>query len=225
MVQVTYHGHNCIEFEGEAGKVIVDPFLTGNPLADIGPDDVDVDAILLTHAHGDHLGDAVSIAQRLDIPVISTFEVVSWLEKKHGLHGHKMHIGGTHRFDFGRVRLTVAHHGNTTPDGTSLGPPCGIVIDFEPTVVYHAGDTGLTLDMKLLDGIIETIDLACLPIGGNFTMDIADAVHATDFIQPRMVMPMHYDTFELIQADPKEFAKRVDCDCLILKPGETAEVD
>jgi L-ascorbate metabolism protein UlaG (beta-lactamase superfamily) len=135
-----------------------------------------------------------------------------------------MHIGGQHRFDFGRVRLVVAHHGNTAPDGMALGPACGVVIDFEPTTVYHAGDTGLTLDMKLLDGVIETIDLACLPIGGNFTMDIADAARAVEFIKPRIVMPTHYNTWPLIEADPYDFAKRVDCDALVLKPGESAHV-
>jgi len=223
MVVVTYHGHNCVEFQGDAGKVIVDPFLTGNPLADCTPEDVNADAVLLTHAHGDHLGDAIAIAKRLEVPIISTFEVVNYCTAQ-GVDGHPMHIGGQHRFDFGRVRLTVAHHGNTAPDGQSLGPACGFVIDFEPTTVYFAGDTGLTLDMKLLDGVIETIDLACLPIGGNFTMDIADAVRATEFIHPRMVMPIHYNTWPLIEADPYEFAKRVHCDALILKPGESAEV-
>jgi len=223
MVVVTYHGHNCIEFAGEAGKVVVDPFFTDNPLADCGADGIEVDAVLLSHAHGDHLGDAIAIAKRLDIPVISTFEVVNYC-KEQGVDGHPMHIGGQHRFDFGRVRLTVAHHGNTTPDGRSLGPPCGFVIDFEPTTVYYAGDTGLTLDMKLLDGVIETIDLACLPIGGNFTMDIPDAVRAVEFINPRIVMPIHYNTWPLIQADPYEFAKRVECDVLVLKPGESADV-
>jgi L-ascorbate metabolism protein UlaG (beta-lactamase superfamily) len=225
MVTVTYHGHNCVELESEAGKVIVDPFMSGNPLTEVSPDDIDVDAILLTHVHGDHLGDTISIAKRLEVPVISTFDVVSWLDRTHGISGHAMNIGGTHRFDFGRVRLVTALHGNSTPDGLALGPACGVVIDFEPTVVYHAGDTGLTLEMKLLDGILETIDLACLPIGGNFSMDVADAVHATDFIKPRIVMPIHYNTSELIEADPKDFAKRVDCDCLILNSGETADID
>ena len=164
------------------------------------------------------------IAKRLDVPIISTHEIVMYCQNVHGVGGHAMHIGGQHRFDFGRVRLTVAHHGSSTPDGVNLGPPCGVVIDFDPTTVYHAGDTGLTLDMKLLDGVIETIDLACLPIGGNFTMDIADAVLATEFIKPRIAMPMHYNTWPLIQADPKDFAKRIVCDALILAPGKSAEV-
>lgn len=223
MVVVTYHGHNCLEFQGDAGKVVVDPFFTGNPRADCAADDITVDAVLISHAHGDHIGDAISICKRLEIPVIGTFEVVNYC-KEQGVDGHPMHIGGQHRFDFGRVRLTVAHHGNTTADGRSLGPACGFVIDFEPTTVYYAGDTGLTLDMKLLDGVIETIDLACLPIGGNFTMDIADAVRAVEFVNPRTAMPIHYNTWPLIEADPYEFAKRVTCDALILKPGESSEV-
>ena len=224
MVKVTYHGHACVEFEGDAGRVIVDPFLTDNPLADCGPDDIDVDAVLLTHCHGDHLGDAIPIAKRLDVPIIGTFDVVSYCQEQ-GVEGHGMHIGGTHRFDFGRVRLTVAHHGNTAPDGRSLGPACGIVIDFEPTVVYHAGDTGLTLDMKLLDGIVETIDLACLPIGDNFTMGIADACRAAEFINPRFALPIHYNTWPIIEADPQVFAKRVHCDAVVLKPGEAEEIE
>ena len=224
MALVTYHGHTCFEFEGDAGKVIVDPYLSKNPLADCGPDDIDVDAVLVTHGHGDHLGDAIAIAKRLDVPIISTSELVKYA-KAQGVNGHPMHIGGTYRFDFGRVRLTSALHGNTTPDGQSLGPACGFVIDFEPTVIYHAGDTGLTLDMKLLNGVTETVDLACLPIGGNYTMNIADAIIAAEFINPRFAIPMHYNTNELIQADPTEFAKRVHCDAIVLKPGETHEVE
>jgi len=223
MVVVTYHGHACLELAGQAGKVVVDPFLAGNPLADCKADDIEVDAILVSHAHADHMGDAVSIAKRLEIPIIGTAEVANYFQSL-GLRSHAMHIGGQHRFEFGRVRLTVAHHGNTTPDGRSLGLACGFVVDFEPTTVYFAGDTGLTLDMKLLDGVLETIDLACLPIGGNFTMDIPDAVRAVEFINPRTVMPMHYGTWPVIEADPYDFAKRVACKTLVLKPGQSAQV-
>ena len=224
MALVTYHGHTCIEFEGDAGKVIVDPFLTNNPQADCGPDDIDVDAVLVTHAHDDHLGDAIAIAKRLDVPIIGTKELVDYV-KGQGVDGHPMHIGGTYRFDFGRVRLTTATHGSALPDGRSLGLACGFIIDFEPTVIYHAGDTGLTLDMKLLNDIVESVDLACLPIGGNFTMDIADAVIAAEFINPRFAMPTHYNTWPVIEADPTEFAKRVHCDAIVLEPGESEEVE
>jgi L-ascorbate metabolism protein UlaG (beta-lactamase superfamily) len=225
MVKVTYHGHSCVEFAGEAGCVIVDPFLSDNPLATSKPEDIDVDAVLLTHVHSDHLGDAIDIAKRLDVPIVGTHEVVTYCKDKHGVDGHPMHIGGQHRFDFARVRLTVAQHGSYAPEGYGLGPACGIVIDFDPTTVYHAGDTGLTLDMKLLNEVIENIDLACLPIGGNYTMDVADAVLAAEFINPRIAMPIHYNTWPVIEADPKDFAKRVECDALVLEPGESADVE
>jgi L-ascorbate metabolism protein UlaG (beta-lactamase superfamily) len=224
MVTVTFHGHSCFEFEGDAGKVIVDPFLTGNPQADCGPDDIEVDAVLLTHFHNDHGTDAIDIAKRLDVPIIGTFETVEYCKSK-GADGHAMHIGGTYRFDFGTVRLTTATHSNASPDGIALGLACGFVIDFEPTVVYYAGDTGVTLDMKLLDGIIETVDVACLPIGGNFTMNIGDAVIATEFVNPRFVIPFHYNTWPVIEADPNTFAKMVACDCTVMDPGESEEFE
>ncbi len=225
MVKVTYHGHACVQFEGEAGAVIVDPFITDNPVATTSPDDVDVDAVILTHVHPDHLGDAVAIAKRLEVPIIGTYETVTYCTEKHGVEGHAMHVGGQHRFDFGRVRLVAAQHGSYAPEGYGLGPACGVVMDFDPTTVYHAGDTGLTLDMKLLGGVIENIDLACLPIGGNYTMDVADAVLATEFISPRIAMPIHFNTWPLIEADPRDFAKRVECDALVLDPGEDVEVE
>jgi len=224
MVTVTFHGHMCVELEGDAGKVIIDPFLSGNPLADCGPEDIDADAILLSHCHADHLGDTIAIAKRLEIPVIGTLETTNYV-KDQGVDVHAMHIGGTHRFDFGRLRLTPATHGNSTPEGVSLGMACGFVLDFDSEVVYFSSDTGLTLDMKLLDGITETVDLAILPIGGNFTMDVADAVLAVEFINPRYAIPVHYDTWPVIEADPMEFAKRAQCDVIVLKPGESTEIE
>ncbi len=215
----------CVELGSEAGKIIIDPLLSENPQADCGPDDIDVDAILLTHCHADHLGDTVEIAKRLDIPVIGTLETTNYVASQGVADVHAMHIGGTHRFDFGRVRLTTATHSNSTPEGVSLGMACGFVIDFDSVVVYYAGDTGLTLDMKLLDGITETVDVALLPIGGNFTMDVADAVLAAEFINPRYAIPMHYDTWPVIEADPQEFAKRVQCEAIVLEPGEFTEID
>lgn len=207
MIKLTYHGHACFTVESETHRVVIDPFLTGNELARIKPQDLkEISAVLVTHGHFDHLGDAVEIAKANNAPVISVFEVVNYAMKK-GAQGHPMHIGGSYNFPFGRVKLTIAHHGSTTDEGAA-GNPCGILLQMGGKTIYHAGDTGLFYDMKLI-GQMNKIDVALLPIGGNFTMDIDDAVKAVELLRPKVAIPMHYDTFPVIKADPQEFVRKV----------------
>ncbi|MBI4378887.1 MAG: metal-dependent hydrolase [Nitrospinae bacterium] len=223
-MRITYHGHSCFIIEAGKYKIIIDPFLSGNPMAKIKPKDVKVDAVLVTHGHGDHLGDAVDISKRNNALIIAPFELVNYCNEK-GATGHPMHIGGSYNFPFGRVKLTIAHHGSTTDTGAT-GNPCGFVVTMEGKTIYHAGDTGLFSDMKLI-GEINRIDAAMLPIGDNFTMGIEDAIKAVEFLRPRIAIPMHYNTFDVIRQDPKHFTdglKGSQTKGVILGSGEGIEI-
>ncbi len=229
MARLTFHGHACFDIEtGDGTKIWIDPFLSGNPLADIGPDAVErADYILFTHGHGDHIGDGFEIAQRAGAMVISTFEIVSFAQEVKGIqNAHPLHIGGGHDFPFGRVKMTAALHGGAVEgdeSGCYTTLPGGFLITVEGKTVYHAGDTALLFDMQLLKG---QVDVACLPIGDNFTMGPDDAARAVEFIEPRTVIPMHYNTFGLIEQDPEVFKSAVGgrAEVLILKPGESHEM-
>ncbi len=224
-MRVSYHGHACFSLEGSKGRIIIDPFLTGNPTADITPAQVNVAGILVSHGHGDHLGDAIEISKHTGALIIAPYELAVYCQRK-GAQAHAMHIGGSHQFSFGWVKLTQALHGSAVDETQGMvytGSPCGFIIKLDNVMVYHAGDTGLFGDMDLL-GKLHPIDLALLPIGDNYVMGIDDAVVAARLLQAKTVIPMHYNTFDIIKQDPEEFAGKVAnySKPLVLKPGEQA---
>jgi L-ascorbate metabolism protein UlaG (beta-lactamase superfamily) len=224
MLNLTFMGHSCFLLDDGKHKVIIDPVISGNPMAKVSADDLKVDYILLTHGHGDHMGDALELAKRNEATIISNFEIAAFaasngVEKTAGLH-----IGGGSDFPFGSLKLTIAHHGSTLGDSMGYGGnPVGFIVRMAGKIIYHAGDTGLFLDMKLI-GELDKIDVALLPIGGYFTMDVNDAAKAVEFLMPRKVIPMHYDTFDPIKADPTILANKVKplgTECIILQPGHS----
>ena len=222
-IEIVYHSHACFGITVGDTHLLIDPFLSGNPLADVSADEVEADYILVSHGHGDHVGDTVEIAKRTGAMTISNFEIKGWLEAQGVESSHPLHIGGGYDFPFGRVKLTIAHHGSALPDGTYGGNPAGFLLTLAGKKIYHACDTGLFYDMKLIGE--EGLDLAILPIGDNFTMGPDDALRAVKLLEPKVVVPIHYDTFDVIQQDPRAFASRVEAEtaarCLVLSPGQT----
>lgn len=228
MPRVTFLGHSCFTLEEHGRVLLIDPFLTGNPLAAARPDQLHPEAILISHAHNDHFGDAIEIARRAGAEIVANFEIATWCQQA-GVKAHGMHLGGAHTFDWGWVKLTPAWHGSTLIDAAgfhTLGNPAGLLIRLGERTIYHAGDTALFGDMALI-GRRHPIDLALLPIGDNFTMGPDDALEAVRLLQPRRVVPMHYNTFDLIAQDPNAFARRVaaetGAECVVLAPGESLQ--
>jgi L-ascorbate metabolism protein UlaG (beta-lactamase superfamily) len=220
-IKLTWYGHSAFRLDVGGHRILIDPFLTGSALAPISADDVDADYILITHGHGDHTGDAINIAQRTDALVISNFEICNWLQAQGVERIHPQHIGGGYPHPFGYLKLTIAHHGSSLPDGSYGGNPAGLLLTAEEKKLYFAGDTGLFYSMRLIGD--EGIDLAVLPIGDNFTMGPDDALRAVQLIAPKVVMPIHYNTFEVIQQDPHAWAERVSNEtpsqAIVLEPG------
>lgn len=217
-MQLTWFGHACYLLETGDAKILVDPFLGGR--------EVDADYILVSHGHHDHLGDAVALAKKTGAMIIANYEIVNWLAAQ-GVHkAHPQHIGGGFDYPWGRVKLTIAHHGSVLPDGSYGGSPCGFLLSTGGKKIYFAGDTGLFYDMKLIGE--EGIDLAILPIGDNFTMGPADALRAVKLIAPARVVPCHYDTFDVIKQDARAWAAEVEKETntkvTVMTPGQTIEM-
>jgi len=201
-MKTTYYGQSTIIIETEGKKLLFDPFITPNPAAkDIDIHSLKPDYILVSHGHGDHVADLIEIQKSSGAKVICIAEIATWLGKQ-GIEAHGMNIGGGFNFDFGRVKMVNAVHSSTMPDGSAGGNPAGFVIYAEGKKIYYAGDTALTYDMKLLED--ENLDWAFLPIGDNYTMGVDDAIKATNFINCKNVIGVHYDTFPVIAIDKEE---------------------
>jgi L-ascorbate metabolism protein UlaG (beta-lactamase superfamily) len=221
--KLTWYGHAALGIETGGYRILVDPFFSGNPAASTPASQVQADFILVTHGHSDHLGDTIPIARRTGALVISNFEIAEWLGNQ-GIKTHPQHLGGGFHHPFGYLKLTFALHGSALPDGAYGGNPAGFLISTpDGKKVYLAGDTGLFGDMRLIGE--EGLDLAVLPIGDNFTMGPDDAFRAVEMLQPRHVIPIHYNTFGIIHQDGRSWAARLQKQLLIpthaLQPGES----
>lgn len=221
--QLTWHGHATLGLETGGYKLVIDPFFNGNPAAELPADQVEADFLLVSHGHGDHVGDAVSIAQRTGATIISNFEIASWFAKQGVEKTHGQHIGGGFKHPFGYLKLTQALHGSSLPDGSNGGNPCGFLLTTQDgKKLYFAQDTGLFGDMKLIGE--EGLDLAVIPIGDNYTMGPDDALRAVKLLTPKVVIPIHYNTWRLIAQDGQAWAARVaqetGAKAVILKPGD-----
>jgi len=206
----TYFGHGTLGLEIQDYKLLIDPFFTNNPATKTKPEELNADFLLITHGHGDHVGDAEEIAQRTGAKVIANAEIASWFSEK-GAEVHSQHIGGGHDYPFGYVKLTQAIHGSSLPDGSYGGMPGGFLITTpDGKKIYMAGDTGLFAGMSLIGE--EGIHLAVLPIGDNYTMGPDDALRAVKIIKPEFVVPVHYNTWDLIAQDPAVWKKRVEAE-------------
>lgn len=227
MTTLRYFGHSCFLLKDGTNSVLIDPFLSGNPHAGGVPADLNPTTILVSHGHGDHIGDTLEIAKRSNATVLAVFEIGEWLGQQGVEKTIPAGLGGIIKFDWGTAKLVQAFHSSTIEfDGKFLpgGDPCGYLISIGGKNIYFAGDTCLFSDMRLIGEMAQPqLDLALLPIGGHFTMGIDDAVKAVSFCNPRTVIPMHYNTFDVVAADPNEFKRKVEAStksrCVVVPPG------
>lgn len=225
-MKITFYGHACLGIEVNEVNILIDPFITGNPkAAHIDINSLKADFILLTHAHQDHTLDLEAIAKRTDAIIVSNHEIATYYGNK-GFSFHPMNHGGSWDFEFGTVKYVNAIHTSSFPDGTNGGQPGGFVIEGEHKNIYIAGDTALTMDMKLIP-MRTKLDLAILPIGSNFTMDVDDAIIASDFVQCDKILGYHFDTFGYIEIDHDEAKRKFfdkNKDLMLLGIGESIEL-
>ncbi|MGO4819157.1 metal-dependent hydrolase [Flavobacterium sp. W22_SRS_FP1] len=225
-MKITFYGHAALGIKVGDKHILVDPFISGNPLAKhIDIDSLKADYILLTHAHGDHVLDVEAIAKRTNAVIVSNAEVAGYYSGK-GFEAHPMNHGGSWNFDFGKVKYVNAIHSSSFPDGTYGGNPGGFVIEGERKNIYIAGDTALTMDMKLI-AMRTKLDLVILPIGDNFTMDVEDAILASDFVDCDKILGYHYDTFGYIKIEHKEAIQKFfdkGKDLMLLEIGDSIEL-
>lgn len=226
-MKITYLGHASFSIEAHGKTLLIDPFISANELAnDIDVNLLEADYILLTHAHGDHTLDVETIAKRTGAKIISNFEIVTYFENKN-LKGHPMNHGGSWEFEFGKLHVVNAIHSSSFADGTYGGNPVGFVLETSHHKVYIAGDTALTYDMKLIPMLYGELNLAILPMGDNFTMNVDAALIASDFVQCNKVLGCHYDTFGYIKIDhQKAFAKFADAgkELILLPIGNNIKI-
>lgn len=223
---IKWFGHAALSMNTAGKQLLLDPYFTGNSQTKQDPGQVSADYILITHGHGDHVGDALAIASRTGAILISNAEICTWFAAK-GIKTHAQHLGGGFHYPFGYLKLTFALHGSALPDGSNGGNPAGFLLTtLEGKKLYFAGDTGLFGDMKLIGD--EGLDLAVLPIGDNYTMGPEDALRAVHLLRPRLVIPIHYNTFPLIQQDAVSWADKVRketaAQVMVLQPGEAVEI-
>lgn len=218
MLKYNYYGHACFQLDDGTTKILVDPFLTGNPQASINPDDVEADYILVTHAHGDHIGDAYDILERTGATAVCIPEMTDFAGENIKTIG--MNLGGTVKTEFGFIRMVPALHSS----GVQGGIACGYVIGVGGKIIYYSGDTALFSDMKLI-GERDKIDYAILPIGGHYTMDPIDAAKAVVFLDAANVIPLHYNTWDVIKQNAEDLVKLVEfAKVHIVKPGQSLEL-
>ncbi|QLK85932.1 metal-dependent hydrolase [Staphylococcus sp. 17KM0847] len=229
-MKLSYHGQSVVYFESNGKKGIIDPFITGNALSDLDVETLELDYIILTHCHEDHFGDTIELAQRTQATVVGTAELANYLSTAKGIDNvHPMNIGGQWTFDFGKLKFVQAFHSSSLMNDEGipiyLGMPMGVILELEGTTVYHTGDTALFSDMKLIADR-HPVDVCFIPIGDNFTMGIEDASYAINtFIQPKVTVPIHFNTFPLIEQDPEAFKAAVHAgEVQVLQPGEAVQI-